>query len=176
MLQDGSLWAQGYEKVKTIQRNIFQSPIDQQKLYFEIERRLTIAEEIRQDIKQAYEQAAQQDQRVKFSRIKPSLRHFQKNCAIEGIPEVDKLQKQVKLSREALQNCESLIEQPDKLHEVREQLLTKVLIDLEKDEIPVKKELFERTIKNLQKVPYSTFRQLEKDYLKLKHWLSKVGL
>jgi multidrug resistance efflux pump len=93
MFKNNSLWSQGFEKLKTIQRNIFQSAFDQQKLYFEIERRLQIAEEIRQDIKQAYDQAQQADSRVKYSRVKASLRHFAKNCQITAIPEVEKLQK-----------------------------------------------------------------------------------
>jgi hypothetical protein len=44
------------------------------------------------------------------------------------------------------------------------------MIDLEADELPVKKEVFELTIKQMpQVVQYSQFKLLEKDYLKLKH-------
>lgn len=69
MEEDQTLWLQGYEKVKTIQRNIFQSPIEFQNLYFEIERRLAIAEEIRQDLKRVYEEAQRSEKRIRHSRV-----------------------------------------------------------------------------------------------------------
>lgn len=31
--ENGSLWAQGYDKLKLVQRNIFNNPIDSSKLY-----------------------------------------------------------------------------------------------------------------------------------------------
>jgi hypothetical protein len=37
MSVDGSLWEQGYEKLKLVQRNIFNSPIDNSSLYNDIE-------------------------------------------------------------------------------------------------------------------------------------------
>lgn len=75
-----------------------------------------------------------------------------------------------------LESCEKIVEDGQRLQEVREMLLNKVLIDLEEEELHVKKELFDQTIRRLDKLPYTAFRSLEKDYLRLKHWLSKVGL
>ena len=66
-------------------------------------------------------------------------------------------------------NCASL-------DEIRETYLTQIPIDLENDELPLRKEIFERTVTSLRDLPYSQFRLLEKDYLKLKHHMSKIDL
>jgi len=69
-----------------------------------------------------------------------------------------------------LEKCEKMIEDdPSTLDTVRETYLTQIPIDLELDEMPLKKEIFEKTVEYLKDVPYSQFKLLEKDYLKLKH-------
>ena len=55
------------------------------------------------------------------------------------------------------------------LDTVRETYLTQIPIDLELDEMPLKKEIFEKTVEQIREIPYSQFKLLEKDYLKLKH-------
>lgn len=55
-------------------------------------------------------------------------------------------------------------------------ILTKIIIDLEADELPLRKEVFEVTVKRFKQMPYSQFKLLEKDFLKLKHQFSKLGL
>ena len=62
------------------------------------------------------------------------------------------------------------------LDDIREKYLTQIPIDLEVDELPLRKEIFERTVLTLNELPYSQFKLLEKDYLKLKHQMSKVEL
>ena len=57
----------------------------------------------------------------------------------------------------------------DSLDTVRETYLTQIPIDLELDEMPLKKEIFEKTVEQIRELPYSQFKLLEKDYLKLKH-------
>ncbi len=57
----------------------------------------------------------------------------------------------------------------DSLDTVRETYLTQIPIDLEVDEMPLKKEIFEKTVEQIREIPYSQFKLLEKDYLKLKH-------
>lgn len=69
MNEDGTLWSQGYDKVQTIQRNIFQSPIDFLNLYFEIEKRLQIAEDVRQDLRLVLDLALKTEKRIKYSRV-----------------------------------------------------------------------------------------------------------
>jgi len=60
-------------------------------------------------------------------------------------------------------------DESDSLDTVRETYLTQIPIDLELDEIPLKKEIFEKTVEQIRELPYSQFKLLEKDYLKLKH-------
>ena len=57
----------------------------------------------------------------------------------------------------------------ESLETVREIYLTHIPIDLELDEMPLKKEIFERSVEFLRDLPFSQFKLLEKDYLKLKH-------
>lgn len=76
-----------------IQRSIFQSPIDNSQIYFEIEKRLKIADEIRSDLKTVIEQSLKSNKRIKFSRVEYDLKHFTKNCQISLIPEVERIQK-----------------------------------------------------------------------------------
>jgi hypothetical protein len=57
----------------------------------------------------------------------------------------------------------------ESLETVREIYLTQIPIDLELDEMPLKKEIFERSVEFLKDLPFSQFKLLEKDYLKLKH-------
>jgi len=45
-------------------------------------------------------------------------------------------------------NCASL-------DEIRETYLTQIPIDLENDELPLRKEIFERTVSSLSDLPYS---------------------
>ena len=69
-----------------------------------------------------------------------------------------------------LEKCERMIEDDsDSLDTVRETYLTQIPIDLELDEMPLKKEIFEKTVEQIRELPYSQFKLLEKDYLKLKH-------
>jgi hypothetical protein len=69
-----------------------------------------------------------------------------------------------------LEKCERMIENDsDSLDTVRETYLTQIPIDLEVDEMPLKKEIFEKTVEQIREIPYSQFKLLEKDYLKLKH-------
>lgn len=76
-----------------------------------------------------------------------------------------------------LEKCERMIEDDlDSLDTVRETYLTQIPIDLELDEMPLKKEIFEKTVEQIRELPYSQFKLLEKDYLKLKHQLAKMGL
>lgn len=60
-------------------------------------------------------------------------------------------------------------DESDSLDTVRETYLTQIPIDLEVDEMPLKKEIFEKTVEQIREIPYSQFKLLEKDYLKLKH-------
>lgn len=62
------------------------------------------------------------------------------------------------------------------LDEIRETYLAQVPIDLEDEEIPLRKEIFERTVVTLSDLPYSQFKLLEKDYLKLKHQMIKMEI
>jgi hypothetical protein len=69
-----------------------------------------------------------------------------------------------------LEKCERMIEDDsDSLDTVRETYLTQIPIDLELDEMPLKKEIFEKTVEQIREIPYSQFKLLEKDYLKLNH-------
>ena len=56
---------------------MFTSPLDFTQIYFECDRRLKIAEEIRQDFKIVLEET---EKRIKLSRIETGINHFQKNC------------------------------------------------------------------------------------------------
>ena len=52
MVEQGTLYTGNtYEKVKQIHKNVYLSPLDFGDLYFEIGRRLEVANEIRQDLK-----------------------------------------------------------------------------------------------------------------------------
>jgi hypothetical protein len=69
-----------------------------------------------------------------------------------------------------LEKCEKMIENDSStLNTVREIYLTQIPIDLELDEMPLKKEIFEKTVEYLKDLPYSQFKLLEKDYLKIRH-------
>lgn len=67
------------------------------------------------------------------------------------------------------------LENPD-LPQIRELYQNQIPIDLEEEEIPLRKELFEKTVSTLQYLPFTQFKLLEKDYLKLKHQITKIGL
>lgn len=83
----------------------------------------------------------------------------------------------IAVSQEVLAKCESLLETPDcDLGQVRQMIQSQIVVDLETDEVPVRREVFERTVQSKAKVLHSQFRLLEKDYLRLKHVMSKVGL
>jgi hypothetical protein len=49
-------------------------------------------------------------------------------------------------------------------------------VDLESEEVPLRKEIFERFVATIERIPYSQFKLLEKDFLRLKYQISKVGL
>ncbi len=73
--------------------------------------------------------------------------------------------------------CEETVEQKDcDLGLVRQKIQQQIVIDLEAEEIPLRKEVFELTVKQLDRIPHSQFKLLEKDYLRLKHQFTKVGL
>lgn len=79
------------------------SPLDFGELYFEIGKRLEIANEIRQDIKLILEEnqienskkLSQKRQRISLSRLQTDLNHFKMNCQIPGIFEIDRVIKQI---------------------------------------------------------------------------------
>ena len=57
MDENGSLYTSNkYDKIKQIYRNIYLSPLDFGDLYFEIGKRLEIANQIRDDLKSIYEE------------------------------------------------------------------------------------------------------------------------
>jgi hypothetical protein len=62
------------------------SPIEYGDLYFTIGKRLEIAQQIRQDLKNVIEEQTFQNQRqqkkarLKYSRVSFDLNHFEKNC------------------------------------------------------------------------------------------------
>ena len=95
--------SQSYEKVKLMQRNVFLSPIDYGNLYFALTKKLEIAEQIRQDLKDLFDEQAlfkkkhpgSSSYRIKFSRVALDLNHFAKNCKIPGIAEIDKVVGQI---------------------------------------------------------------------------------
>ena len=52
MEEQGTLYAENnYEKIKQIHKNIYLSPLDFGDLYFEIGKRLEVANQIRQDLR-----------------------------------------------------------------------------------------------------------------------------
>lgn len=67
------MWQQGIDKVKQILRNMFTSPVDFSEIYFECDKRLKIAEEIRQDFKIVLNET---EKRIKLSRIETGIKHF----------------------------------------------------------------------------------------------------
>lgn len=88
---------------------------------------------------------------------------------------MEKLLKQVNSSRSTLAKCEDLV--VTNLDQARTLYLNNITIDLEIEEIPLRKEIFDMTIAQLQpKITYAQFHQIEKDYLKLKAHIIKVGL
>ena len=99
MVRNKTLFTQNkYEAVKLIQKHIYLSPIEYGDLYFTIGKRLEIAQQIRQDLKNVIEEQTFQNQRqqkkarLKYSRVSFDLNHFEKNCQIPGIQEVERIQ------------------------------------------------------------------------------------
>ena len=114
MHENGTLYTGNtYDKIKQIYKNIYLSPLDFGDLYFEIGKRLEIANQIRQDIKLITEEnqienskrMGVEKKRLKFSRIELDLNHFRKNCQISGIYEIDRIISQIKTSRKTIQEC-----------------------------------------------------------------------
>jgi hypothetical protein len=63
-----------------------------------------------------------------------------------------------------------MVEKPDAdLNKVRQMIQSQIIIDLETEEMPLRKEVFELTVKKIERITYSQFKLLEKDYLRLKH-------
>lgn len=59
MFNEGTLYSQNkYETLKTIARNIYLSPLDYDEIYFEINKKLDIADSIRHDLKACTEENA----------------------------------------------------------------------------------------------------------------------
>lgn len=51
-IADNTMWKQmGYDKIKNVQRIMFQSPVDYSAVYFEVDKRLKIANDIKADLK-----------------------------------------------------------------------------------------------------------------------------
>ena len=118
MDENGSLYTSNkYDKIKQIYRNIYLSPLDFGDLYFEIGKRLEIANQIRDDLKSIYEENQaenqrrlnQQRKRIPYSRIETDLNHFRKNCQIPGIIEVDKVTQQIKTSKMTIESCMAIL-------------------------------------------------------------------
>lgn len=82
MFKAGTLWAEGYEKVKQVLRNMYQSPIDFGNIYFDVDKRLKIAAEIKQDLKTVLDENNFTNKRIKLSRVEYDINHFEKNCQI----------------------------------------------------------------------------------------------
>jgi len=98
MVKNKTLFTENkYEQVKLIQKHIYLSPIEYGDLYFTIGKRLEIASQIRQDLRNVIEEQTFQNQRqgkkqrIKYSRVSFDLNHFEKNCQIPGIQEVEKI-------------------------------------------------------------------------------------
>jgi hypothetical protein len=111
MHENGTLYTGNtHEKIKQIYKNIYLSPLDFGDLYFEIGKRLEIANQIRQDIKLITEENQIENskrmgvdkKRLRFSRIELDLNHFRKNCQISGIYEIDRVISQIKTSRKTI--------------------------------------------------------------------------
>ena len=47
--------------------------------------------------------------RVKYSRLKTDLNHYEKNCEIPGILEIEKVLKQIKNSRDTIIECKAVL-------------------------------------------------------------------
>ena len=83
----------------------------------------------------------------------------------------------ISTSKSSLEKAEKMIEAADcDLNQILAILQNQLPVNLGRDEIPLRKELFDRTIQNLTTIPYAQFRLLCKDYEKLKHKIASVGL
>ena len=89
MDENGNLYtSNNYEKIKQIYKNIYLSPLDFGELYFEIGKRLEIANAIKQDIKLITEEnqidnskrLSENRRRISLSRYETDLNHFRMNC------------------------------------------------------------------------------------------------
>ena len=118
MDENGTLYsANNYDKIKQIYKNIYLSPLDFGDLYFEIGKRLEIANQIKSDIKLITEEnqfensKVQRDnkKRISLSRIQTDLNHFRMNCQIPGIFEIDRVMTQIKASRKTIQECKDIL-------------------------------------------------------------------
>ena len=118
MDENGTLYTGNtYEKVKQIYKNIYLSPLDFGDLYYEIGRRLEIANEIKADIKLITEEnqiengkkQSENRKRISLSRLETDLNHFRMNCQIPGIYEIDRVIKQIATSRKTIQECKEVI-------------------------------------------------------------------
>lgn len=126
MDDDGTLYTgNSFEKIKQIYRNIYLSPLDFGDLYFEIGKRLEIANQIRQDIKFVIEEnqienkqcVSDMKKRISLSRIETDLKHFKMNCQIPGIYEIEKVMQQIKSSKKTIQECHDLLTDESKFPE-----------------------------------------------------------
>ena len=104
-----------FEKIKQIHRNVYLSPLDYGNLFFEISNRIETANSIKQDIKHILEESQIANKelnkhvRVRYSRLKTDLNHYERNCEIPGILEIDKVLKQIKNSRETIIECKAVL-------------------------------------------------------------------
>ena len=158
--KSGTLYkSNNFEKIKQIHRNVYLSPLDYGNLFFEISARIETANSIKQDIKHILEENQLQNKelnkqaRVRYSRLKTDLNHYERNCEIPGILEIDKVLKQIKNSRETIieckavlsEKCETTADQIKQLEKARA-IQKNILIDMEAEEHEIRSVMFEKNI------------------------------
>jgi len=188
MEEQGTLYAENnYEKIKQIHKNIYLSPLDFGDLYFEIGKRLEVANQIRQDLRLIIEENQLENQqrvsgerkRIKFSRIQTDLNHFRMNCQIPGIYEIDKVIQQIATSRKTIEEVKAILlseanfpaddhsKQAESLARART-VQSLIEIDMECEELEIRKLMFTKNFALLQKehikIDVEQFYQLEKEY------------
>ena len=80
------------ERLKLIYKNIYLSPLDFGDLFFDIGRKIQVANEIKVDIKNVFDENAEFNSRnqktkvrIKFSRLMKDIKYFKHNCQVGGI-------------------------------------------------------------------------------------------
>jgi len=83
--------AYNYEKLQTIAKQVFISPIHNWSIFNALKKRLENAFEIKKDLSLMLKELESKKQKMLISRLQPYLNQYWVNCRVKGLPEIDRM-------------------------------------------------------------------------------------